>query len=185
MVSVRSGYFCPQLEVWDPNGAKIIDTYTCDHKSVDKTLSISGTYLLAISDHYLDDTGNYDIEIICITGSCPEPPLFNPAISISLNQSSFHSGDTLIASAHVVNGPDSAKVEGKIWILLPSGGESPIGNSHLTFTVAPDADFTREVLKYTFSGGDAPGNYQIGGRFINPVTGREFNVDVAPFSFTP
>jgi len=120
MVSRTSGSLYPRLEVWDPNGDKIIDMWYYDDISVDETLAVSGTYLLAISDHGQDYSGSYNIEIICFL-SCTNP--------LSVLTISPSSGDyvttqnfdlTLIVKApglSVVGG--SATLDGKnIWNAL-------------------------------------------------------------------
>jgi hypothetical protein len=183
IVSKESGLLSPRLEIWDPNGDKIVDTWDYDDVSVDKTLVTTGTYLMAVSDHQLDYPGDYEIEIQCLFGNCPCFPRLS--LHIILNQNVFHTGDTLIVSAHVVNGPDPVRVEVKTWIDLPNGDQMSILDPYFTFTVGSNADFTKEIFRHTFGGGGLSGGYNVGGRFLNPISGRELSVDVMPFSFSP
>jgi hypothetical protein len=72
----------PHLEVWGPDGNPIPEadmncgTTHLGHCSfqADLSLSLSGTYLLAISDAGFDGTGSYQFSLSCLFGSCPSVP---------------------------------------------------------------------------------------------------------------
>ena len=72
-----------------------------------------------------------------------------------------------------MNGPDPGNVEVKTWIDLPNGDQISIFNPYFTFTVEPNADFTTEIFTHPFSGGEPSGDYNVGGRFLNLISGRE------------
>jgi len=75
VVSRASGNLYPRLEVWDPDGQKIVDEWDPFDVSVEETLAKTGTYVMAVSDQPLDYTGAYEAEIHCLTGPCPQPPV--------------------------------------------------------------------------------------------------------------
>jgi hypothetical protein len=67
----------PQLEIWDPLGNLISDTF-CDGgsvsrctTSVDLDLSLTGTYKLGLTDVGWNETGGYDLGVSCLFGACP------------------------------------------------------------------------------------------------------------------
>ncbi|MCZ6604674.1 MAG: hypothetical protein O7A03_05965 [Alphaproteobacteria bacterium] len=66
----------PRVEVRDPTGAVLADQFcsagffdTCS-VAVDLDLTLTGQYLIALSDAGLDNTGGYSISLNCIIGSC-------------------------------------------------------------------------------------------------------------------
>jgi hypothetical protein len=183
MVSRTSGYFSPRLEVWDPNGDKVVDYSNSPDVLVDETLSLSGKYVMVVSDRLQDYDGDFKIEVQCIAGNCPNSPQLS--IQTILNQNIFCAGDTLIIFAHIMNGPERANVEVKLWIDLPSTGQMSIIEPCFTFTVEPSADFTAKIFEYTFSGHEPPGDYAVGGRFLNPISGRNLSGKVEFFTFSP
>jgi len=72
-VSDESGTsFAPRLEIWDPHGDEIVDTWDTTDISVDATLATTGVYLLAISDHYQDYSGEYTLQLEKM------PPVLDP-----------------------------------------------------------------------------------------------------------
>jgi len=65
------------LEIWDPSGTRITNTF-CDASlgglcvtSVDLSLSLAGTYKLGVSDLAWDEVGNYRLTVSCLFGACP------------------------------------------------------------------------------------------------------------------
>jgi len=108
-----------------------------------------------------------------------------PAIDITLNQPSFTTGDTLIATAHITGGSEAAEIEGKVWALLPDGNNMSTGDPHFVARIPADADINHEVFRHTFSGNEPAGEYAIGGRLECPVTGKDYSVDTQLFTFTP
>jgi len=69
----------PHLEVWNPQGVSILDTVcngnggpcTTPDPGTFLTLALTGTYIFGISDFASDETGKYEFQVSCLTGSCP------------------------------------------------------------------------------------------------------------------
>jgi hypothetical protein len=198
-MSRESGSLYPEISLYAPDGTLEISTWGNTHAEIsdyqllqsgtwgnthaeisDYQLLQSGTYTIVAGDHYGGYAGNYSLSFTKIPGL-----QISPSVRIILNQDVFYTDDTLIISAHVVNGPDPVNVEVKTWINLPSGDQVSILDPYFTFTVEPYADFTGEIFSYTFSGGELSGDYNAGGRLLNPISGRELSVNVESFSFSP
>lgn len=186
-MSRQSGILNPQIYLYDPDG--IVengnncgdDRYGCFATTIgDYQLLQSGLYTIVVRDYAGNDTGNYSLSYTKTPGT-----QYTPSVRINLNQNSFNTGDELIVSAHVTNGPDPAHTEVKLWITLPDGNNMSIFNTHFAFIVGPDSDLTREIFRYTFNGSEPSGDYNAGGRLIDPMTGRELSVNVESFSFAP
>jgi hypothetical protein len=67
------------LEIWDPTGALISDTF-CDAApfpcvtSKTFTATVGGLYKVGVTDAGFDNTGNYSLGVSCLAGGCvPEP----------------------------------------------------------------------------------------------------------------
>jgi hypothetical protein len=171
----------PEILLFDPDG--IIEISEWDYTSVeimDHKLLKSGTYTILVKDHPGIYTGDYSLSFSKIPA-----PQNSPSIRTILNQDVFTTGETLVVAAYVVNGPDPVRVEVKMWVKLPDDSNMSILDPHFTFTVEPNADFTTEIFTHTFSGGEPSGDYNVGGRFLNPISGRELSVNVESFSFSP
>jgi hypothetical protein len=76
-----------RLEIWDPNGQKLEDVFCLDNCSLQRetpdfsvmpsvTLPITGTYLLAVSDAGINQTGSYEASIHCLVGPCDPTILY-------------------------------------------------------------------------------------------------------------
>ncbi len=180
-MTALGGTLNPEILLFAPDGTTATSANGDSYAAiVAYQLGQSGTYTIVAKDRGGEGVGDYSIALTKI------PPLpSSPAIRILLNQGVFHTGNTLIVSAHVLNGPNAAEVEVKLWIELPNGSEMSIFNSHFIFTVAPYADFTTEVFRYTFGGSEPTGAYKVGGRFSKPISGRELSVNVESFNFAP
>jgi len=82
-----TGGLDPQLEVWDPQGNLISDTF-CNGSysslcttSADLSLSLTGTYKVGLTDVGWNETGNYDLGVSCLFGDCPtEAPAISPTL---------------------------------------------------------------------------------------------------------
>lgn len=72
------------LEVWDPSGSRISQTFCNGHtgiggaptlctNSVDLNLASTGVYKVGIYDSGLDNTGGYNMQVNCLFGNCPLP----------------------------------------------------------------------------------------------------------------
>ena len=186
-MSRQSGSVNPQIDLFDPSGiletsATCGDTAFCVATTIGNYKPLqSGLYTIVVRDNAMNGTGNYSLSLTKI-------PAFqvSPSILLSLNQAVFVTSDTLIVSARVRNGSDPVNVEAKTWISLPAGVlEVTILDSHLTFTVAANADVTADIFTYTFDGSEPSGNYNVGSRFLNIMSGRELSVNVQTFSFSP
>ena len=71
----------PRIEVLDPTGAVVTDTSCSSTSSIsgcsfsaDLDLSVTGEYVIAISDVGTNETGDYQMTLNCIVGSCPGAP---------------------------------------------------------------------------------------------------------------
>ena len=70
----------PQLQIWDPLGNLVSDTY-CDGSSggfattcttsAELDLSLTGIYKLGLTDVSWNETGGYDLGVSCLYGTCP------------------------------------------------------------------------------------------------------------------
>ena len=115
----------------------------------------------------------------------------NPTIGLTLNQTSFRPGETLVLNATVTPGatPVVADVyvavqlpDGTLLFLLGDGSISPVLQPIVQSW--PVSSFTGQIFQYTFSGGEPTGNYAWLAAFTQPGTlnfiGSIFSV---PFSF--
>jgi hypothetical protein len=152
------------------------------YAEVNVVLPGSGLYTIVVKDGGGNDTGNYSL---CLS-QIPEMQ-YSPSVRILLNQTEFYPGDTLIISAHVVNGPNPTWVEAKLWWRdpEPNSGNHSIKDPHLTIPIEAYADKVVEVLHHTFSGTEEEGEYQAGARFLEPRTGKEISVSIERFILSP
>jgi len=181
-MSRESGGVDPYIELYDPDG--VVEAFNncglaCIYVELNWQLLQSGLYTIVVKDNGGEETGDYALSFTKIPA--PQP---SPALLVDLNRNVFRTNDTLIVSAHAVNGPDAVTVEVKTWVMLPDGSDIPILDSLQMYTVPPNAHFTAEVFRYLFNGSEPTGNYQAGGRFITPLTGRELSAMVETFSFS-
>lgn len=179
-MSRESGDLTPRISLYAPDGGLEISDWGGTHAEIDHQLLQSGLYTIVVMDHFGSGTGDYSLSLTKIPGT-----QYSPSVRIILNKNAFTTGDTIIVSVHVVNGPNPVTVEVKIWIGLPNGNQMSIFNPYFTFTVGSNADFTKEIFRHTFAGGEPSGDYNVGGRFLNPISGRELSVNIETFSFTP
>jgi hypothetical protein len=124
IVDGNSNHFDPRLEIWDPEGTLIEDTYCNDSGYpwytpcsflVEKDLTLTGTYVMSVSDKGVNDPGNYQVSLQCLYGDCPiNPPsslTISPAFGKYFTTQNFDLGLIVEASgARVVGG--SATVDG-------------------------------------------------------------------------
>ncbi|MBN1592516.1 MAG: hypothetical protein JW941_04615 [Candidatus Coatesbacteria bacterium] len=101
-----------------------------------------------------------------------------------LNEDSFKMHDTIEVTARVTNGNKEVAVEAKVWLELPSGDIQSILDPYATFTIAPATDNIVPVYEFTFRGTEAPGDYVIHARLIDPITGTELSDDSDSFHFS-
>lgn len=171
----------PRLEVWDPNGDQVINTFCGTTTSFPCTISedlspISGTYLVAISDATNSGTGDYDITIQCLFGDCPPPPT-RAECDIQMSQQTYIDGETARADSILFTNMTGAavSVEWKIWLIVP--GISPIG------VVNIGADGSRVFQDgtslelgpldlFTIMPNLPRGSYEFSCRLLDPTTGR-------------
>jgi hypothetical protein len=147
------------------------------------TLPSDGTYGLLIADTD-DEILPYGIDLQRIQGGgCGLTE--GPSLDITLNQTEFITGDTLIIYGHFINGPNPADVEVKTWAELQSGSLLRIPGVPDEMTLNPNADFTQELFRRIFTGAEPAGGYRAGGRLENPITGQDLNLDIENFTFTP
>ena len=116
-----------------------------------------------------------------------------PELSFSLNQATFHRGDTLTVTATVYPGERSRLVDAYVAILLPD---------QRLFFMQGDGSFTREIrpvvsnwtvgpisgelFRYTFGGGEPSGTYRWLAAFTEPGTLNIIGlIAQAAFTFSP
>jgi hypothetical protein len=101
-----------------------------------------------------------------------------PSLELNLNQTNFNTGETLIVTAHVTNGPLPLDVDAKIFTHTPPPGPPPAKTLRLPIIKISDLhqnandDFTVEVFRYTFDGTEPRGWYNVGGNLIDSIDGR-------------
>lgn len=107
-----------------------------------------------------------------------------PSIEITLNQTTFATGEELIVEAHFTNGSDPDRVEVKMWLENPDGGLWRIRHRPIIF-LPPEADITKEIFRRTFTGDELSGDWNVGGRLLNPINGDHKSIDIESFTFSP
>lgn len=180
-MSNESGYLNPGLYLYAPDG--LLETYaegTLHAEITDYQLLQSGLYTIVLRERAGDATGGYSLTYTRIPGT-----QHSPLVRILLNQSSFTTGDTLVISGQVTNGPNPADVEVKTWVEVPGEYQLGLLNPHMTITVGSFADITQDLSSYTFSGNEPAGTYHVGARLVDIITGREISVNMVRFSFSP
>ncbi|MEW6096951.1 MAG: right-handed parallel beta-helix repeat-containing protein [bacterium] len=106
------------------------------------------------------------------------------AISIELNDTEFHTGETLTIDAHVTNGSEATTVEVKCWVRFPNSKLKSLLNIPKV-TLRPGLDVIVPLIKgYTFKGSEPEGGYEAGGRLACPITLDYFSTDIKLFTFT-
>ncbi|MBI1987586.1 MAG: hypothetical protein HYS70_04485 [Nitrospinae bacterium] len=111
-----------------------------------------------------------------------------PTIQLSLNQTSFRPGETLVLSATVNHdGPLSLDFDAKAYVRVPPPGPG-VKDSYLNILnmanvhVSPGTSFSGEILRYTFTGSEPLGSYFIEGTHYSSI-GYFFNFDFDSKSF--
>jgi hypothetical protein len=118
-----------------------------------------------------------------ITASSSTNPL-GPGVYLSLNKTSFTTGETLTATTIVTNGSSTSyEVEVKAYAVKPDGGKISLRDEHFTFTLGAYEEITKQILSHTFNGEDE-GTYEVVVRLEDPKTGADFWVDRRSFQFT-
>jgi hypothetical protein len=107
-------------------------------------------------------------------------------IAISTNQASYSAGDTLVESVHLWNLTSQDKFfDIKNWIDCPA----PIGLVSIynlpMFPVPAGFYFEGDIFDYTFDGSEPQGDYMLGARLINYITGDIESEDFVNFNFGP
>jgi hypothetical protein len=174
----------PHLVIWDPAGTVIQDSACGSNTSNpctisrDLNLTLSGSYLVFISDESYDGAGSYQVSLQCLFGPCPPAEqITRPECDIQMLQTSYIDGETVTIDvmrfANQTSNPIS--VEMKMWLGFPNGSISVINVGADGAVVLP-AGFDRDL-------GPAPlfvvspsmprgGGYEFGCRMLDPVTGR-------------
>ena len=155
-----------------------------DYDVQDPAVGVYGTqagvyYIMVVSEYLYSTYKNYTITASSSTITS------GPAVYLSLNKTSFHTGETIIANAIVTNGPNPYKVEAKVYVSQPDSKKISLFDEHFTFMPGANANITKEVLRYTFIGTEQPGTYEIVIRLEDVTTGADFWVDRKSFEFTP
>ncbi|MFH1563466.1 MAG: clostripain-related cysteine peptidase [Nitrospirota bacterium] len=105
-------------------------------------------------------------------------------IDISTNQASYNIGDTLIEGVHLWNNTNQTQVvDIKNWVECPApGGLISIYNLP-AFQLPANFNFQGNIFQYTFGGVEPQGNYKLGARLLNNITGDNLSEDFVPFTF--
>ncbi|MBI2876816.1 MAG: SBBP repeat-containing protein [Candidatus Tectomicrobia bacterium] len=120
-------------------------------------------------------------------------PASSPGLALGLNQTAFRQGDTLILTATITPGDVPQTVDVYVAVLLPDGGLLFLqGDGSFTRDIRPIvaswtvAPYDGEVFRYTFGGGEPPGDYAWLAAFAEPGT-LDFIMPIAevPFRFSP
>ena len=176
---LTTGQLDGRLELWDPNGIRIENT-SCNAVgggcvvSTDQTLTVSGTYLVGISDSGINNTGNYEISIQCVVGFCQQ--LTRAECDIQMSQATYVDGETVTADVFRFTNPTAAPiaVEWKGWLGVP--GIPPIGIINLgadgSFVLPPGTDIDLGPLPLLEAAALPLGEHELSCRFLNPTTGR-------------
>ena len=130
-----------------------------------------------------DETADGGNALLYIRGEQGEA-IVGVSAELLLNDDSFKMHDTISVSARVTNGLEEVAIEAKVWIEVPSGEVFSVLDPFSTFTIGPEIDQEFLIYEYTFTGTEAPGNYKISARLIDPVTGEELSLDSEPFHFS-
>lgn len=196
-----TGQLDGQLELWDPNGDVIGIPFICNALGGGCTVStgrqlltVTGTYVLAVSDSGIEHTGNYDLSLTCPVGPCPGiiPP--RPECDIQLSQPTYVDGETVTADINIANLTGAAiALDWRVWVGIPGQSPTEIINSlnplvgvrvfpHPTDAVVPGYQpFGPGPIINTFP----RGTYELSCRFLDPVTGRLLMEDRNFFDILP
>jgi len=127
-----------------------------------------------------DDGGNALLYISAEQGKA----VVGVSVELSLNDDSFKMHDKMSVSAHVTNGQEEVAIEAKVWVEYPNGEVSSALDPCSMFTIEPEIDEEFLIYEYTFTGIEAPGDYEVFARLIDPVTGEEFSLDSESLYFS-
>lgn len=105
-------------------------------------------------------------------------------LDVLLNQTSFRTGQTLRARAHVTNDSTADTVRAVVWVVYPNGTTRTVRDNP-NQTIPAGADFTTTLFNYTFNGSEPSGAYQVGAKFLDRNTGAIITQDIEAFNFQP
>ncbi|MEW6618839.1 MAG: hypothetical protein AB1422_05770, partial [bacterium] len=138
-----------------------------------------GGYIIAgFTESY--GAGNYNVYLIRLASEGP-----NININITLNDTTFTTNDKLYATATVTNGSEEVKVDAKCWVKFPDNTLISLINLYSVTLPANLNTSVSLISGYTFSGSEPAGNYEVGGRFLDYITGDHLISDIKSFNFTP
>ncbi len=100
---------------------------------------------------------------------------------------SFVTGDTIKLTVGLTNPScgSNLEVEGKVWAELPDGSFLSLLDPHTTGQLSPGDTLSVDLVNYTFTGNEPPGNYKVGFRLMNPVTGDYYSTAFRSFNMEP
>jgi YVTN family beta-propeller protein len=116
-----------------------------------------------------------------------------PGVSLTLNQGTFHRGETLSLGATTYAGDAPRAVDAYVEVGLPDGSllfmqpdGSFTGEMRPVVTNWPVAPFSGEIVRHTFDGSEPSGPYRWRARFTDPGTLHLIGLTAqAPFTFSP
>jgi hypothetical protein len=116
-----------------------------------------------------------------------------PALTVQLNASAFHTGNTMHVTAHMTPGTPPTPVDAYVVLRTPGAGFlsfqsgglfapglAPAGSNFVPIT------FNGEIVTYTFGGGETTGSYDWFAGLTQPGTLNVVgSVDHDTFTFSP
>jgi hypothetical protein len=160
-----------KVELWSPSGVFLGST-ACYYPAFTGELGSAGWY------HMIARWGTGSFEIDLVRNG-------KPLVETVLNQTTFHTGQQLQVSLHVVNGPDPQTVDVRSWLVAPNGSVVKLLTAPGQYVPA-DANVTIPVFNHMFIGGEPVGTYRVCARLMQPITGYTWSLDESDtFSFSP
>ena len=160
-----------KVELWSPSGVFLGDT-ACYYPPLTAELGSAGWYHI-IARWAI---GSFEIDL-ARNGK--------PLVETVLNQTTFHTGQQLQVSLHVVNGPDPQTVDVRSWLVAPNGTVVRLVAAPGQYVPA-DANATIPVFSHTFTGGEPAGTYRVCARLMKPITGHSWSLDESDtLAFSP
>ena len=178
-------YFDPRLEIRDPDGVVIHDeacsgggSPTICSFTVDLSLTLTGNYVVSISDSGVNEAGRYQVQTQCLSPTgCPGPAP-RAGCAIDMSQAVYIDGETITADAFRIVNLNTAPLalEWKVWLVIPN--LPPISLINLgadgSFALPSGTDVDLGPLPLLPVTAVLPrgAGYELSCRLLDPVTGR-------------
>ncbi len=102
---------------------------------------------------------------------------------VTLNQSSFVTGDSLEVTISIGNDATAKTLDFYVWLEDPNGGILVIEDIK-NAPFGANAFVSGVILDHVFNGGEAEGSYKIGAKLTDSTTGHPLNIDTETFVFS-